>query len=138
MAGLVDLVPARSSVTIGDQAVSVQGVSARVLAEIMADHPALRALLDQREVTVDEVVGMALDAVPRILAAGTGAPHDEAAIAAADALPLAEQVDLLTPILELTMPKVVRPLVAALVGKLTDAAQSLTAPDSTSPKDSSD
>jgi hypothetical protein len=65
-------------------------------------------------VEVDKLLSLGGDVVAAIIAAGTGAPGDEAAEWAADRLSVDEQADLLVAIIELTMPRGLGPFVEKL------------------------
>lgn len=114
MVGLVDIAPITSSASIRGQDITITGVSARGIASLLARFPELRALMTGREVALDELLKLGGDVIAAIIAAGTGAPGDAQAEAAADNLTLEEQADLLGAIVELTMPRGLGPLVEKL------------------------
>lgn len=140
MVGLVDIAPAVERVSIRGQEVEVFGVSAAGVANLLARFPDLRRLFSGRDIEVDQLVAMGGELVCAIIAAGTGAPGDEATEAAAGRLSIDEQVDLLATILRVTLPKGVGPFMEKLLGlgsSLGDAGQAATARATTSPKRSS-
>ena len=114
MVGLVDIAPITSSVVIRGQDITITGVSARGIASLLARFPELRALMTGREVGLDALLRLSGDVIAAIIAAGTGAPGNTQAEAAADNLTLEEQADLLGAIVELTMPRGLGPLVEKL------------------------
>lgn len=134
MVGLVDIAPVTTAVTIRSQEVTVTGISARGIALLLARFPELRALMTGREVALDELLKLGGDVVAAIIAAGTGAPGDAQAEAAADNLTLEEQADLIAAIVELTMPRGLGPLVdrlsrlGLLAGGGASAMQATTSP----------
>jgi hypothetical protein len=134
MVGLVDIAPVTSTVSVRGQDVTVTGVSARGIATLLARFPELRALMTGREVALDELLKLGGDVVAAIIAAGTGAPGDAQAEAAADNLTLEEQADLIAAIVEITMPRGLGPLVdrlsrlGLLAGGGASAMQATTSP----------
>jgi hypothetical protein len=114
MVGLVDIAPITSSVVIRGQDIIIAGVSARGIALLLARFPELRAVMTGREVALDDLLKLGGDVIAAIIAAGTGAPGNAQAEAAADNLTLEEQADLLGAIVELTMPRGLGPLVEKL------------------------
>ena len=114
MVGLVDIAPITSSVVIRGQDITITGVSARGIAFLLARFPELRAVMTGREVALDDLLKLGGDVIAAIIAAGTGAPGNTQAEAAADNLTLEEQADLLGAIVELTMPRGLGPLVEKL------------------------
>lgn len=140
MVGLVDIAPAVERVTIRGEAVEVFGVSAGGVASLLARFPDLRRMFSGRDVPVDQLLAMGGEIVNAIIAAGTGAPGDEAAEAAAGRLSIDEQADLLAAIARATLPKGVGPFVEKLtalggaVGVEDVGAPSPTVPDTRSPR----
>ncbi len=114
MVGLVDIAPVTSTVPVRGQDITVTGVSARGIAHLLARFPELRALMTGREVALDDLLRLGGDVIAAIIAAGTGAPGDADVEKAADNLTLEEQADLLTAIVELTLPRGLGPLVERL------------------------
>ena len=142
MVGLLDIAPAAETVTVGGQPVAVHGVSARGIAVLLGRFPELRALIAQRQqdVSADRLMVLVPDAIAAIIAAGTGLPGDAAMEAAADRLPVEEQLDLLDAILRLTLPSGIGPFVERLAGlgsRLGVASPAPAIPATTSPAPSS-
>lgn len=130
MAGLLDIAPLAETVAIRGTAVSVTGLSACDIAALMARFPVLAEAIGGRAVTVDRLVAMAPDAIADIIAAGTGAGGNDAAIAMARSLLPEEAADLLEAIIRVTLPRGVGPLVERLgaLGASLGGAASPTAP----------
>jgi hypothetical protein len=133
MAGLVDIAPATETVTIRGTAIEVYGVSAAGVAHLLARFPALRQLMSGVEASADDLMALAGEAVAPVIAAGTGAPGDADAEAAAGRLSIDEQADLLSAIFRLTFPQGVGPFVEKL-GALAGSAASPAVPASKSRK----
>ena len=135
MVGLVDIAPITSSVVIRGQDITITGVSARGIAFLLARFPELRAVMTGREVALDDLLKLGGDIIAAIIAAGTGAPGNTLAEAAADNLTLEEQADLLGAIVELTMPRGLGPLVERLsrLGLLAGGASAMQAATSPLP-----
>ena len=106
---------------------------------LLARFPDLRKLFAGRDVGMEELLAIGGDLVAAIIAAGTGAPGDPAAEAAAGRLGIDEQADLLAAILRVTLPKGVGPFVEKLLalGAALDAGSVGTVPATTSRKRSS-
>lgn len=139
MVSLVDLAPARESVSVAGAPIEVHGISASGLAYLLGRFPDLRKLMTGMEVDTPQLLAIGGEAVAAIIAAGCGYPGDEKAEAVAAKLSLDNQADFLTAILRLTLPKGIGPFVSkltALSGLLDVDAQSDTAPGTTSPKPS--
>ena len=139
MVSLVDIAPAIERVTVRGQDIEVSGVSAAGVAQLLARFPDLRKLFAGRDVGMEDILGVGGELVAAIIAAGTGAPGDPAAEAAAGRLGIDEQADLLSAILRVTLPKGVGPFVEKLLalGAALDAGSAGTAPATTSRKRSS-
>lgn len=116
MVGLIDIAPSAETVSIRGQDVDVYGVSAEGVARLFSRFPELRKVFSGREVPVEEIIGMGGDIVSAIIAAGTGASGNAEAEEVARKLSIDEQVDLLSAILRVTLPKGVRPFVEKLMG----------------------
>ena len=114
MVGLVDIAPAVERVTIRGQEVEVVGVSAEGVAKLLARFPELRRMFNGRDVPVDELLATGGGIVNAIIAAGTGAPGDDDAEAAAGRRSIDEQADLLAAIARVTLPRGVGPFVEKL------------------------
>lgn len=114
MASLLDIAPLTETVSVRGTDIPVTGVSAKGIAQIMARFPEVREMMVGREVSVDRLVELAVDAVGAIIAAGTGHPGDPDHERMAASLLLEEQADLLAAILRVTLPRGVGPLVEKL------------------------
>lgn len=114
MVGLIDIVPATLSVSVGGKDVSVNGVSAAGLAHLLGRFPELRALMSGQEVGTEQLIAMGGDVVGAIIAAGCGYPANEKAEQIGRTLPVGDQADILAAILKLTMPQGVGPFVEKL------------------------
>lgn len=101
MTGLLSI----AAITETVAGVTVRGVSAKGIAMLLADFPALRALMTGREVDAEALISVAPDAIAGIIAAGIGFPGDAEQVDAAASLPVEVQADFLTTILKLTFPK---------------------------------
>jgi hypothetical protein len=112
---LTDL--ARSTASVAG--VPVYGVSALGIASIFERFPVVRQLFAGQEVdfTPESVTKLAPDAIAVIIACGTGNPGDKDAEAAAAALPVHIQAEMLDKIIALTMPNGVGPFVE-MVGRI--------------------
>lgn len=138
MIGLIDMAPSTDTVEVQGTSVAVHGVSASGLAVLLGRFPDLRKLMTGLEVETAQLMAIGGEAVAAIIAAGCGYPGDEKAEAVAGKLSLDAQADFLAAILRLTLPKGLGPFVEKLtaLGSIldVDAARSVTAPDSKSPK----
>lgn len=107
MVGLLDIAPLSRKVTVGKDEVEVLGVSALGIAKLLSKFPEMRMLMTGTDLEIgpDKMMEMVPDAISAIIAAGCGYPGDETAEAFVERLPAHAQLDLLGPILELTMPK---------------------------------
>jgi hypothetical protein len=121
MAGLLDIVPASSSVDVGGVSVAVSGVTAKGIASLLGRFPEIQGALTGDGITADKIIALAPDAVAAIIAAGCGAAGNADHEAAAAGLPVGAQVDFLSAIITATLPRGVGPLVdqvKALSGSL--------------------
>lgn len=116
MVGLLDIVPAVETVTIGGQAVEVRGVSATGVANLLGRFAEIRALLAGRIMDADKLLATGGPVVAAIIAAGCGYPGNPEAEQLAERLPISDQADLLAAILRLTLPQGVGPFVEKLSG----------------------
>lgn len=115
MPGLLDLNPIAETVTVRGGDVAVSGVSAHGLALLLKRFPQAGGLVSEGAVSVDALLGLGGEVVGAIIAAGCGDPGNGEAEQVAAALPIADQVALLDPILRLTLPDGLGPFVAKLV-----------------------
>ncbi len=76
MVGLIDIAPATEIVQAQGKPVTVNGVSAKGLAHLLARFPELRRLMTGQEVQADQLLALGGDAVAAIIAAGCGYPGD--------------------------------------------------------------
>ena len=138
MVGLIDIAPKLEAVDVQGASVSVHGISAKGVAHLLGRFPELRMLMTGQDVEAAQLMAMGGDAVAAIISAGCGYPGDEKAEAVAGRLSIDAQADLLAAILRLTLPVGLGPFVEKLttVGRLLDAAPSVSAPASKSPKPS--
>jgi enoyl-CoA hydratase/carnithine racemase len=138
MVGLIDIAPSVEAITVQGTSVAVHGISAKGVAHLLARFPELRMLMTGQQVQAEQLMAMGGDAVAAIIAAGCGYPADERAEAVAERLSIDAQADLLGAILRLTLPAGLGPFVEKLtaLGGILDAAPSVTAPVSNSPKPS--
>ncbi len=116
MAGLIDIAAVTEKVTVAGTEIEVPGISAAGVASLLVRFPELRKAMSGLEVSTKELLKMGPAALAAILAAGTGAPGDEAAEAAAAKLPVGPQTDLLAAILRVTLPGGLGPFVEKLDG----------------------
>lgn len=116
MAGLVDIAPVTGSVSIRGTDVDLAGVTAEGLAVLLGRFPELRALFAERDLKLEvaDVLKLGSNIVAAILAAGTGAPGDAKAEAAARKLPLGDQAKLLHAIWTVSFAEGAGPLVELL------------------------
>lgn len=116
MVSLLDIANAPRTVNVRGVDVPVFGISAVGLALLMQRFPEIRALFAGREINLDanaifEIVPRAVHA---IIAAGCGCAGNGDAEKVAAGLALYDQMELLTTILDMTMPSGLSPLVASL------------------------
>lgn len=118
MVGLLDIAPITEAVSVRGQQIEVRGISAKGVAVILSRFPVIRQLMAgvrKDEITADDLIALAPDAIASIIAAGCGHPGDEKAEKIAADLAAEEQADLVVAILRLTMPGGVRPFVEKLM-----------------------
>jgi hypothetical protein len=134
---LLDIAPSGGeSVAVPGGELTVAGLDVRALIRLLARFPELRSLLAGGDTALETLAAVAPQAVAAAIAAAAGHPGDDAREAAAARLPLGTQADLLAAIMRQTMPRGLRPFVAAL-GALaadpmaTDAASAPSPPQST-------
>lgn len=119
MPGLRDIAKKlRRTVTLADEDVTVRGLTAAEMAELLGDYPELGKLLrgDFERIDAEALQGQAPDCVATMIALGVslnGHAPDASEIQDAKSLPGVAALDLLAAIAELSMPRaVVRPFVA--------------------------
>ena len=116
MAGLVDIAAVTEKVTVAGTEIEVPGVSAAGIAILLTRFPELRKTFSGIEVSTKELLKVGPEALAAILAAGTGAPGDEAAEAVAAKLSVGRQTKILAAILRVTLPDGIDPFVEELDG----------------------
>lgn len=142
MVGLLEIAPIPRRVTVGANEIDVVGISAKGIAVLLSRFPELQKLMSGISVGIDELLAMEGDVVGAIIAAGVGFPGNAEQEVAAGRLGLELQVDLLKPILELTMPNGIGPFAEKLRALGTGMAQGVaagaspTVPPPSSPKPS--
>jgi hypothetical protein len=141
MAGLLDIAPLTETVEIRGQAIEVSGLTARDLVYLIREHESVRKLMSGVQVGATEILTAAPDAVCSIIAGGLRKLGDAETAAAVDRLDLDAQIELLSAILRLTMPKGVGPFVQrlqALGNLVSGGGLSVSSPVPTSPAPSSE
>lgn len=118
-ATLLDLAgaDAPASVTIRGKTLPVHGLPLGVIARVMRECPELARMLSQPgkvAIDVGEIIKSAPDQIGVLIAAGLGAYGDAAQERAANSLPVAEQIELLTKVIEETLPGGIGPFAARL------------------------
>lgn len=116
MVSLLDIGELSETVPVRGHDMKVTGVSAKGMLVILNRFPAVRKLVASRgqDVSVDELVKLAPDAIACVIAAGCGTPGDEALEGAAEKLTAGEQLELLSAIWKLTFPTGLGPFVEKL------------------------
>jgi hypothetical protein len=121
MPGLRDIAAKlRRTVTIAGEAISVRGLTANEMAELLGEHPELGKLMSIgiAGVDADAMQAQLPDWIAKTIAIGTsanGKPPEPSEIDEARALPGAAALDLVAAIAELSLPRaVVRPFVALI------------------------
>lgn len=114
MASLLDIAPAGRSVPIRGTDVAVTGVSAAGLAALLRRFPTLLAALSGGTLSAESLAEAAPEALAAVIAAGTGSPGDARAEAVAATLSASEQLDLLSAVIEATMPQGIEDFVRRL------------------------
>lgn len=131
MAGLIDIAPAAEQISVRGVSLDITGVSAKGIAMLLGRFPELRKMMGGVEVKMEKLMDLGGDVVAPIIAAGTGAPGDADAEAAASRLTISEQAEILEVVMRLTFPQGVGPFVERLVGlsgSLGGGAPSVTVP----------
>mgnify|MGYP007071592357 CR=1 FL=1 len=120
MPSLLDIAPSTATVAVRGVALDVPGIGASGLASLMRRFPAIHDLLTGKGLSLDAdaLLSTGPEAVAAIIAAGCGNPGDAAHEAAADALPIGDQIEVLAKILEVTLPDGPKNIEARLVGML--------------------
>lgn len=134
MTSLLDIIPQSVTVPIGAVEIECCGITAAGVANLIGRFPGLRGLLfpegqqRQGEELSDPLalIHAAPETIAAIIAAGTGHPGEEDHEFAAAKLPIENQIDLLSAILNLTLPGGIVPFVekiTALFGGVSDSSQ---------------
>lgn len=112
MVGLLDIAPPTRTVDVGGASLSVTGVSAQGIAYLIGRFPEVRDMMGggkdpdaKIEFSPERIMSLVPDAIAAVIAAGCGYPNNEEAEKKAASLPAEYQLDLITAIVELTMPK---------------------------------
>lgn len=114
MSSLLEIVTATKQVAVCGVSIEVYGVSAKGVAHLLGKYPELRKLMTGLEVEFEALLEMGGDVVAAIIAAGCGFPGNKEAEDKAEKLSLGEQADLITAIVELTLPNGVGPFIEQL------------------------
>lgn len=131
MVGLLDIAPLARTVPVSGVDVAVYGVSAEGIASLLGRFPQLASMIGmeaekaQEGVTAEAIIKVAPTAIAAIIAAGCGYPGNPEAEERAAQLSVDAQLDLISAIIELTMPKGVNPFIEKLeaaMGKLGDVS----------------
>lgn len=138
MPGLLDVAPSRKTIPVNGTLVTVTGISAEGIALVLERFPEARMMLTGKDVSlsIDDLFAKVPGAVATLIAAGCGYPGDEAAEKIAAGLPVESQIELLTAIKEVTMPKGVGPFVDSVTALLGEAVTSSNTPVTKSPQPS--
>lgn len=139
MASLLDIIPPAAEVAVGDKTIRVHGISAGGIASLLARFPKLREMFAGRDVDTGDLMSLGGEIVSAIIAAGCGLPGNTDAERVAALLPLGQQADILSAIIEQTMPGGADPLAAKLarlgrmLGFNAPASEPVSAPEPTLP-----
>jgi len=136
--GLLDIAQSTRTVSIGKAEVHVSGVSAAGIAYLLERFPILRQLFAGREVSMnpDQLMKLAPEAIASVVACGTGYVNSPEAEKIAAGLSAGIQLELISTIMEVTMPKGVAPFMESLTGLANSLDASGKAPVGKSPKQS--
>lgn len=133
---LADIAPMTEDVAIGDQVLTVHGVSAKMCLEIFKRFPKVMGMVSGEGFNLGAFLTVAPDAVAAIIAAATGDLNDEAAEEAAGNLPVELQFDILEAVGRLTFTRGFAPFVErimVLAGEVR-SGQASKVPDMKSPQ----
>jgi hypothetical protein len=116
MVGLLDIGPAFEEVEVRGTKLQVVGLTAEGLFHLFAQFPAVaKSVSDRGDLSAEEMMQLAPDAVAFAIAAVTGAPGNKEAIAIAKSLSAQEQLDILEAGIRLTFPRGAGPFVQTLM-----------------------
>lgn len=120
MVGLLDIAPSTRTVSVGGADIAVFGVSAHGIAYLITRFPELREMVgeDLENISSDTIAKTIPDAIAAIISAGCGYPNNAEAEAQAARLSADAQLDLLSAIIELTLPKGVGPFLEKFNGAM--------------------
>jgi hypothetical protein len=108
MASLLDIGPLTASVTVRGKDISLSGIGADTLVQLLNDYPDLRKYMSglSGDVNATAMLQRAPDIADVILLAGAGLRNnDEKAVAIVKSLTIGEKVVMLEPIMAMTFPK---------------------------------
>jgi hypothetical protein len=119
MVGLLDIAPLSKTVKIQNAEIKVTGVSARGIAFLIGRFPEVKALFAEKSepITPERLMQLAPEALAAVLACGCGYVEGEGAKKAEEVisnLSAGDQLELLSAVLELTMPQGAGPFVEKL------------------------
>lgn len=116
MTSLTELAALSTAVKVMGKDITVHGVSAAGIAQLLHRFPALGKAMSGGGFKQEELVKLAPDAVAALIAAGCGDPGNKEVEKAAAKLALEAQLDLIQAIIKLTFPSGVGPFVKKLEG----------------------
>lgn len=123
MVSLLDIVPQTRAVQIADGELILRGLGLRQIADLLLRFPSLRKrVFDRAPLDINELILAAPDAAGAIIAEAAGQP--EAADQVSDRLAIADAVECLLAVCDLTMPNGIAPFFERL-GRLLDGAADL-------------
>jgi len=138
MVSLIDIAPRSQKISINGSALEVSGIGARGIASLLLRFPALQQLMIGR-IDAELLWRTAPEAISAIIAAGLGKLEDAETETQADQLPIGVQMELLFPIIQLTMPQGVGPFVerwGAMIGGPAQSVASIQGNSSQKPSNS--
>jgi hypothetical protein len=121
---LADLAPLHEDVTVGDSFLRIHGISAKMGLEILKRFPKLLDMVGSGKFDLKTFLVVAPDAVATIIATAAGHFEDEKAEAAAAALGIEIQWDIIEAIGRLTFTRGFAPFAARLMAMLGDEVKS--------------
>lgn len=140
MSSLLDIIAAPAKVTVAGVAVDVYGISAKGLAMLMQRFEMFNDLITGKglDLSTDDLMKIGPEAIAAFIAAGCGAPGDEAHEKVADSLPIGDQVDLVTDIWKATLPGGTKKVIDRLMDLAAAAGLSTTPSPRQSPTSSAE
>jgi len=115
MSKLSDIAPVTKPFDLNGQTVTITGLSIAAFVDVLNGNAQLAAMVQKGDASFVQVVSAFPLPVAKLIAAGTGAPGDEAEIAAALALPAGYSVLLLEEIVNVSFVGDVAPFVQKLL-----------------------